>query len=308
MVVKINGTTEYTVLGSALDGPADFMLPDANMRRRSTPGATTPPTRATTPSPSTCGLMSSWAARPTASATGATSRSSSAHPTNECTMLDAKCRIENASLGIAHDLSRFTPHVSRLMKTTHPHAHAALARPLRSSNCSLSSASSPFSPRSSCPPFAEARLSAQKTKAQLQVGQIANAINTYETDNSGKFPVSSVGANNAMGAASRCRRRPGPRTSLTAGRSKRLTALIRPFRRPVRLPTLPTTPRSWPCSWTWKAGRSRPARRPLNRATSRTRSGPITSTRPRSALTNQPGIGPDGRVPRSLGQPLRHYH
>jgi prepilin-type N-terminal cleavage/methylation domain-containing protein len=53
------------------------------------------------------------------------------------------------------------------------------------------------------PAISKARLNAQKAKAKLQVGQIANAVNTYETDNSGKFPVSSVGpAPNAMAAAS----------------------------------------------------------------------------------------------------------
>jgi prepilin-type N-terminal cleavage/methylation domain-containing protein len=57
------------------------------------------------------------------------------------------------------------------------------------------------------PALAAAKKSAQKTRAQLQVGQIANAINSYETDNSGKFPVSSIGVplgskNDAMDAAS----------------------------------------------------------------------------------------------------------
>ena len=56
------------------------------------------------------------------------------------------------------------------------------------------------------PAVSRARLAAQKGKAQLQVGQIANAINTYETDNSGKFPVSSIKTppvnNDAMDAAS----------------------------------------------------------------------------------------------------------
>jgi hypothetical protein len=57
------------------------------------------------------------------------------------------------------------------------------------------------------PAISRARLTAQKGKAQLQAGQIANAINSYETDNSGKFPVSSIsnppGAkNDAMDAAS----------------------------------------------------------------------------------------------------------
>jgi prepilin-type N-terminal cleavage/methylation domain-containing protein len=52
------------------------------------------------------------------------------------------------------------------------------------------------------PALAGAKKRAQNTRAQLQAGQIANAINHYESDNSGKFPVSSVGANNAMSAAS----------------------------------------------------------------------------------------------------------
>ena len=56
------------------------------------------------------------------------------------------------------------------------------------------------------PAISRARVAAQKGKAQLQCGQIANAINTYETDNSGKFPVSSVklppSNNDAMDASS----------------------------------------------------------------------------------------------------------
>jgi len=52
------------------------------------------------------------------------------------------------------------------------------------------------------PTLGRARVRAQIAKAQLQTGQIANAIHSYESDNSGKFPVSSVGANNAMSAAS----------------------------------------------------------------------------------------------------------
>jgi len=52
------------------------------------------------------------------------------------------------------------------------------------------------------PTLARAKQKAEIAKAKLQVGQIANAIHSYETDNSGKFPVSSAGANNAMNAAS----------------------------------------------------------------------------------------------------------
>ncbi|HVM47487.1 MAG TPA: type II secretion system protein [Candidatus Acidoferrum sp.] len=52
------------------------------------------------------------------------------------------------------------------------------------------------------PAISRSRLAAQKGKAQLQAGQIANAVNTYEADNSGKWPVSSVGPLNAMSVAS----------------------------------------------------------------------------------------------------------
>jgi prepilin-type N-terminal cleavage/methylation domain-containing protein len=56
------------------------------------------------------------------------------------------------------------------------------------------------------PALGRAKVRAQVTRAQLQAGQIANAINHYESDNSGKFPVSSVNVpprvNNAMSAAS----------------------------------------------------------------------------------------------------------
>ena len=50
------------------------------------------------------------------------------------------------------------------------------------------------------PAISKAKVQAQKKKAQLEVGQIANAIHTYESEYS-KFPVSSVGANNAMSSA-----------------------------------------------------------------------------------------------------------
>jgi len=50
------------------------------------------------------------------------------------------------------------------------------------------------------PAIGRAKVQAQKKKAQLEVGQIANAIHTYESEYS-KFPVSSVGANNAMSSA-----------------------------------------------------------------------------------------------------------
>jgi prepilin-type N-terminal cleavage/methylation domain-containing protein len=52
------------------------------------------------------------------------------------------------------------------------------------------------------PTLGRAKIRAQVAKGQLQVGQIANAMHSYESDNSGKHPVSSVGANNAMSAAS----------------------------------------------------------------------------------------------------------
>ena len=51
------------------------------------------------------------------------------------------------------------------------------------------------------PAIARAKLEAQKRKAQMEVGQIVQAIHTYESEYS-KFPVSSVGAANAMSAAS----------------------------------------------------------------------------------------------------------
>jgi prepilin-type N-terminal cleavage/methylation domain-containing protein len=51
------------------------------------------------------------------------------------------------------------------------------------------------------PAIARAKVQAQKKKAQLEVTQIAVAIQAYESDYS-KFPVSSVGAVNAMSAAS----------------------------------------------------------------------------------------------------------
>lgn len=64
------------------------------------------------------------------------------------------------------------------------------------------------------PAISRARVAAQKGKAQLQVGQIANAINTYESDNSGKFPVSSVKVgsmiNDAMDASSAATAPMGP--------------------------------------------------------------------------------------------------
>ncbi len=50
------------------------------------------------------------------------------------------------------------------------------------------------------PAIAKAKEQAQKKKAQLEAGQIAHAIHAYESDYS-KFPVSSVGAANAMKAA-----------------------------------------------------------------------------------------------------------
>ncbi|MCX6930734.1 MAG: type II secretion system protein, partial [Verrucomicrobia bacterium] len=48
------------------------------------------------------------------------------------------------------------------------------------------------------PALARAKIRAQVTKAQLEVGRIANAIHSYESDYDSKFPVSS----NAMNAAS----------------------------------------------------------------------------------------------------------
>jgi prepilin-type N-terminal cleavage/methylation domain-containing protein len=50
------------------------------------------------------------------------------------------------------------------------------------------------------PVFARVRVKTQIKKAQMEIGQIANAIHTYESDYS-KFPVSSVGPANAMNAA-----------------------------------------------------------------------------------------------------------
>ena len=51
------------------------------------------------------------------------------------------------------------------------------------------------------PALSRARLQAQKKKAQMEIGQIATAIHTYESEYS-KFPVSSVGpAPNATSAA-----------------------------------------------------------------------------------------------------------
>jgi prepilin-type N-terminal cleavage/methylation domain-containing protein len=52
------------------------------------------------------------------------------------------------------------------------------------------------------PALARARLEAQKQKARIEVGNIANAIHTYEADYS-KFPVSSVGTLTAMSEATR---------------------------------------------------------------------------------------------------------
>jgi prepilin-type N-terminal cleavage/methylation domain-containing protein len=52
------------------------------------------------------------------------------------------------------------------------------------------------------PAIGKARVNAQKRKAQMEIGQIANAIHTYESEFS-KFPVSSVGPANAMGEAAR---------------------------------------------------------------------------------------------------------
>ena len=54
----------------------------------------------------------------------------------------------------------------------------------------------------------------------MQAGQIANAIHSYETDNSGKFPVSSVGANNAMSAASAVQPPNGPDDIMYGGEFK----------------------------------------------------------------------------------------
>ncbi|MCX6926749.1 MAG: prepilin-type N-terminal cleavage/methylation domain-containing protein [Verrucomicrobia bacterium] len=51
------------------------------------------------------------------------------------------------------------------------------------------------------PAISKVKVRAQIKKAQMEIGQIANAIHSYESDYS-KFPVSSVGANNAMTAAS----------------------------------------------------------------------------------------------------------
>jgi prepilin-type N-terminal cleavage/methylation domain-containing protein len=50
------------------------------------------------------------------------------------------------------------------------------------------------------PAIASAKLTAQKKKAQLEAGQIAQAIQAYESDYS-KFPVSSAGNANATSAA-----------------------------------------------------------------------------------------------------------
>jgi prepilin-type N-terminal cleavage/methylation domain-containing protein len=52
------------------------------------------------------------------------------------------------------------------------------------------------------PALGAAKIKAQCGRAQLQAGQIVTAINNYESDNSGKFPVSSTGAANAMSSAS----------------------------------------------------------------------------------------------------------
>ena len=48
------------------------------------------------------------------------------------------------------------------------------------------------------PAIARAKVQAQKRKALMEVGQIANAIHTYESDYNGKYPVSAA----AMSAAS----------------------------------------------------------------------------------------------------------
>ena len=50
------------------------------------------------------------------------------------------------------------------------------------------------------PAIAKAKVQAQKKRVQMEVSQIANAIHSYESDYS-KFPVSSVGAANAMKSA-----------------------------------------------------------------------------------------------------------
>jgi prepilin-type N-terminal cleavage/methylation domain-containing protein len=50
------------------------------------------------------------------------------------------------------------------------------------------------------PALARARIQAQKKKAQMEIGQIAQAIHSYESEFS-KFPVSSVGPVNATSAA-----------------------------------------------------------------------------------------------------------
>jgi prepilin-type N-terminal cleavage/methylation domain-containing protein len=51
------------------------------------------------------------------------------------------------------------------------------------------------------PAIAQAKVQAQKKKAQMEAAKIAQAIHTYEAEHS-KFPVSSLGTANAMNAAS----------------------------------------------------------------------------------------------------------
>jgi hypothetical protein len=136
----------------------------------------------------------------------------------------------------------------------------------------------------------------------LQAGQIANAINSYETDNSGKFPVSSVGANNAMTSASTAPAPLGPEDYTYGATFKTPSS---PYTYIVQTPGVSYPPTNSEVmavlmdmeSWTANPGFTiehghvkNPQRTHYLNATS-------------VSATNQPGVGPDGIYRDPWGNP-----
>jgi prepilin-type N-terminal cleavage/methylation domain-containing protein len=152
------------------------------------------------------------------------------------------------------------------------------------------------------PALGRARINAQKGKAQLQVGQIANALHSYESDNSGKYPVSSVGAINAMNAASAIAPPTGPEDFTYGGTFKTPSGTFIN----VAVPGLGYTANNsevmsvvmdveyWPAAplvATINKGHVKnPAHNPY-----------LTATK--SSETNAPGVGPDGVYRDPWGNP-----
>lgn len=142
------------------------------------------------------------------------------------------------------------------------------------------------------PALSGAKKKAEVAKAKLQAGQIANAIHSYETDNSGKFPVSSAGANNAMNAASAVQPPNGPEDFTYGG----------VFRTPsgttsVAIPGLGYAANNsevmavlmdveyWPAA---------PGVATINQGHVKNPQRTIYLTATKSTDTNSPGVGPDG--------------